>query len=78
MGNGETLAYDVGAAAKAIGIGKTLLFEEIKAGRLQAKKLGRRTLILARDLRAYAENLPERQPVGATKKRPARRSNTRA
>jgi len=42
----------------AFGIGHTKLYEEIKAGRLIARKLGKRTLILAQDAEAWACALP--------------------
>ena len=51
--------YSVHEAAKAAGIGLTKLREEIRAKRLIARKLGRRTLISAEDLNAWASNLPQ-------------------
>ena len=40
------LAYpDVAAFANAVGIGRTMVYEEIKAGRLRVAKVGRRTLV---------------------------------
>lgn len=53
------LFYSVQEAAEAIGIGLTKLREEIRAKRLIARKLGRRTLISAEDLNAWASNLPQ-------------------
>jgi excisionase family DNA binding protein len=40
------------------GIGKTKLYEAIASGRLKARKAGKRTLILADDLRHYLSSLP--------------------
>jgi excisionase family DNA binding protein len=55
----EPLAYTVHEAKRvAAGISRTTLYEEIKAGRLRAVKRGRRTLILAEDLRAWLASLP--------------------
>lgn len=54
----EPLAHSVVAAGKAIGIGRTKTFQEIHAGRLKAKKVGRKTIVLDSDLRSYCENLP--------------------
>jgi excisionase family DNA binding protein len=51
--------YSVHEAAKAAGIGLTKLREEIRAKRLIARKLGRRSLISAEDLNAWASNLPQ-------------------
>ncbi|MBG0796656.1 helix-turn-helix domain-containing protein [Methylocystis sp. L43] len=58
MGNDDPIAYSPLAAAQKLGVGRTRLFEAIKAGELHAKKFGRKTLILDSDLRRYASNLP--------------------
>jgi hypothetical protein len=42
-------------------LGHTKAYEEINAGRLRAVKCGSRTLILARDARAWERSLP---PLG--------------
>jgi hypothetical protein len=39
-------------------LGHTKIYEEINAGRLRAVKCGSRTLILARDARAWERSLP--------------------
>jgi hypothetical protein len=39
-------------------LGRTKIYDEIKCGRLVARKVGRKTLILAADARAYLESLP--------------------
>jgi excisionase family DNA binding protein len=52
------ISYNVHEAAKAAGIGLTKLREEIRANRLVARKLGKRTLINVEDLNAWAANLP--------------------
>lgn len=39
-------------------IGRTKAYEEIDAGRLKIRKLGRKTLILRTDAEAWLENLP--------------------
>jgi excisionase family DNA binding protein len=45
--------------AERNGIGLTTAYLEIKAGRLQARKVGRRTLIAVEDARAWRERLPK-------------------
>jgi hypothetical protein len=52
------LALGVDEFALAVGVGRTIIFAEIKAGRLVARKLGKRTLIYDQDGRAWMESLP--------------------
>jgi hypothetical protein len=44
------------------GVGKTLTYAEIKAGRLRAGKLGSKTLILHEDSETWARSLRELTP----------------
>jgi excisionase family DNA binding protein len=48
----------VDEAAKAAGIGRTKMFEEIRKNRITARKCGRRTLIEADELDAWLRSLP--------------------
>ncbi len=45
-------------AAEAAGLGRTLIFEMIRVGKLKAHKCGRRTVILTDDLMECLESLP--------------------
>jgi excisionase family DNA binding protein len=54
----QKLAYTIEEAATAAGIGRTLIFEEIRNHRLVARKIGRRTVILLKDLDAWLETRP--------------------
>lgn len=61
--NNETslprLSFGPNSAANVAGIGLTKLYEEIKAGRLKAKKFGKRTLITATALEEWLNSLPD-------------------
>lgn len=62
----QVFAYSINDAAQVAGIGRTTLYDEIRTGRLNARKAGRRTLILREDLQAWLAALPARQPAGLT------------
>jgi excisionase family DNA binding protein len=51
-------AFSVSEACNVARAGRTALYEAISAGELRAVKRGRRTLVLADDLRRWLENLP--------------------
>jgi len=52
------LAYSPEEAAKASSLGRTKIFQAISQKRLEAKKDGARTIILAADLETYLKSLP--------------------
>jgi excisionase family DNA binding protein len=69
LGRGGTkLAYTVEEAARALGTGRTKVFEAIADGRLRAVKFGRRTLVLVEDAKAFLASLPQ-APGGPTRNR---------
>jgi excisionase family DNA binding protein len=51
--NKPLLAYGINQAVEATSIGRSLLYEEIRAGNLKTFKVGTRTLIAAEDLNAW-------------------------
>lgn len=57
MNEVTTVAFSIPDACRALGIGRTHLYREIKEGRLRAVKHGRRTLILRRDAEKWADSL---------------------
>jgi excisionase family DNA binding protein len=61
--DGEKLAYSVDDVPKLTGVGRSFIYEQIKAGRLVIKKAGRRTLIFDTDLKAWLASLPGKAPT---------------
>ncbi len=52
-------ALSIADACKMAGVGRTTIYEAIAEGRLKARKLGRRTLILRDDFTQFLAALPE-------------------
>jgi hypothetical protein len=57
------VAYSIPEAARAASIGTTKLRNEIRAGRLRARKLGKRSIVTANDLENWAAALPDIRDV---------------
>ncbi len=53
------LAYSIADVTKLTGVGRSFIYDEIKAGRLHIRKAGRRTLIFNADLQAWLAQLPD-------------------
>jgi excisionase family DNA binding protein len=51
------LAYSIAELPDLVALGRSHIYEEIRAGRLRTVKAGRRTLVLAEDLRAWLLSL---------------------
>jgi len=54
----DAIAHTIADAVKISGIGRTTLYELIGAGKIDARKVGNRTLIPADSLRSYIASLP--------------------
>ena len=54
---GGKLAYSIADLPSLISLGRSHIYEEIRAGRLRTVKAGRRTLVLAEDLRTWLLSL---------------------
>ena len=55
----EKLLYDLNETMAALGIGRTSLYEELRARRLEARKYGKKLLFTAASIRKFAEELPK-------------------
>lgn len=53
------LAYGIDEAVQATSIGRSFLYQEIRAGNLKIFKIGSRTLIAADDLGAWLKSYQE-------------------
>jgi len=58
MRDEDRLAFSIDESAIRAGVCRDKIYDAINAGRLRARKNGRRTLILASDLEAYLNDLP--------------------
>ncbi len=63
----EKLAHSTSDAQRLASCGKTTLFKALASGELRYRKLGKKTLILDADLRAWIAALP----IGAPRQRAA-------
>jgi excisionase family DNA binding protein len=57
-------AYAVREFCARYGICRQTFYDEIKRGRIRARKLGKKTIILKSDAEAWAASLPELRTIG--------------
>lgn len=55
----EVLLLDVNETARALSCGRTTVYGLIADGKLDTRKLGRRTLVTAESVRRLVDSLPE-------------------
>ena len=61
--NSAPLAYTVEQIVAVSGIARTGVYGAIKSGELRAVKRGRRTLVMADDLRGWLQSFPTAEPL---------------
>jgi excisionase family DNA binding protein len=54
----QKLSYSIAEAVELTGLGRSTIYEEIRSKRLLARKIGRRTIVLAEDLSSFLASLP--------------------
>lgn len=57
----EVLAVPIPEAARIGGVGRSTIYAEISRGHLKTRKVGRRTIVMVDDLKAWLASLPESQ-----------------
>jgi excisionase family DNA binding protein len=55
---GSQRAFSVEEFCQRFGVGRTKVYEELKLGRLRARKIGRRTIIAEDDAEDWSRSLP--------------------
>lgn len=60
--NEDKLAYSIEEACAATSLGTTKIYALISEGKIAARALGRRTVILRADLQHYLDSLPAWEP----------------
>jgi excisionase family DNA binding protein len=66
----ESRAYSIAEACAIAGVRRTTLYKNIRAGKLRAIKIGRRTFFFQDDIRRWLEGMP----MIAPRQRPASES----
>ena len=61
----EAVAFNVAGACRVLGVSRSTLYPLMAAGKVDARKIGGRTVITAASLRAYVETLPKASLKGS-------------
>ncbi|MFZ5674405.1 MAG: helix-turn-helix domain-containing protein [Pseudomonadota bacterium] len=61
----DVIAFSVPEVSRKTGAGQTTIWKNIREGRLPARKLGARTLVLREDLERFLKELPPITGVAA-------------
>jgi hypothetical protein len=64
----KPLAYTIPGAGKAIGHGRTFVYDLIGRGLLDARKSGGRTIVTAESIEQYVRNLPKAEIHASSQK----------
>jgi len=71
-------AYGLDELTELLGLGRSTLYLEVRAGRLRLSKVGRRSIVLADDLAAYLAVLKKGESASPSKPGPAGAGNSRS
>lgn len=62
--SGLPLALSIEGVQRETGLGRTLIYDAIRTGKLAARKAGRRTVILREELEFFLATLPRAKQTG--------------
>jgi excisionase family DNA binding protein len=71
-------AFAVREFCDRYGICRATFYDEVKRGRIKARKLGKKTLVLKSDAEAWAASLPELRIIGVRANREWQQARERA
>lgn len=60
--DGPRLAYTVSEAARALGLSKSMIYDQLRANRLRSVKIGKRRIITRQQIDAWLAGLPTGPP----------------
>ena len=60
--DGPRLAYNVAQAARALGLSKSMIYDQLRANRLASVKVGKRRIITRQQINAWLAGLPPARP----------------
>jgi excisionase family DNA binding protein len=61
-GDGPRLAYTVTQAARALGLSKSMIYDQLRSRRLGSVRVGRRRIITRQQIDAWVAGLPSEPP----------------
>jgi excisionase family DNA binding protein len=64
----DQLLYSVPQCCRLAAIGRTKFYELVASGEIPVRKVGKKTLVLAADLRDWVERLPTIQTKGGERR----------
>jgi len=62
------IGLDIPTAVAVSGLGRTKIYEAIREGLLPVRKYGRRTIIIADDLKDFLKALPQKEVARANRR----------
>jgi hypothetical protein len=74
----DRVAFSIESFARAHDIGRTKTLQQIRSGKLIARKIGTRTIITVEDARVWRESLPTAEPDARVKREEPERAVLKA